>query len=49
MTVLDTVRPQPDGKLPAALVAAFLLQAAAVPFRTGPAARRIDAKLDKAH
>jgi hypothetical protein len=42
MTILDTVRPSPDRKLPAALVAAFLLQTAGALFWAGSAAQRID-------
>lgn len=41
MTVIDTFRPPPDRKIPAALVAAFLLQTAGALFWAGSAAERI--------
>lgn len=41
MTLADTLRPTPDRKLPAALVAAFLLQTAGALFWAGSAAERI--------
>jgi hypothetical protein len=41
MTVIDTFRQAPEKKLPAALVAAFLLQTAGALFWAGSAAERI--------
>ena len=41
MTIADTVQPALDKKLPAALVAAFLLQTAGALFWAGSAAERI--------
>jgi phage shock protein A len=41
MTIADFVRPLPEKKLPAALVAAFLLQTAGALFWAGSAAERI--------
>ena len=44
MTITDTLRPPPEGKpfpVPAALVAAFLLQTAGALFWAGSAAERI--------
>jgi len=41
MTIIDTLRPPPDRKIPAALVAAFLLQTAGALFWAGSAAERI--------
>jgi len=41
MTVIDTFRQAPERKLPAALVAAFLLQTAGALFWAGSAAERI--------
>ena len=41
MTIADTVQPMLDKRLPAALVAAFLLQTAGALFWAGSAAERI--------
>jgi len=41
MSIADYVRPSPEKKLPAALVAAFLLQTAGALFWAGSAAERI--------
>lgn len=41
MTVIDTFRQAPDKRIPAALVAAFLLQTAGALFWAGSAAERI--------
>ena len=43
MTIADAVQPVLDRKLPAALVAAFLLQTAGALFWAGSAAERINA------
>jgi len=41
MTIVDTFRPVPEKRFPAALVAAFLLQTAGALFWAGSAAERI--------
>jgi len=41
MTVIDGFRPRPERRIPAALVAAFLLQTAGALFWAGSAAERI--------
>ena len=41
MTVIDTVRSAPEKRIPASLVAAFLLQTAGALFWAGSAAERI--------
>jgi len=41
MTVIDSFRPSPEKRIPAALVAAFLLQTAGALFWAGSAAERI--------
>ena len=47
MTVIDTFRSQPEKRIPAALVAAFLLQTAGALFWAGNEAQRI-ADLERA-
>ena len=48
MTIFDLARPAPEKRIPAALVAAFLLQTAGALFWAGSAAERI-ATLERDH